>query len=520
MPLLSAPREAPSKWLTLAAACLGLGMLMVNTFVVNVALPAMARDLHAELATAQWIVSGFVLTLGVLPIAAGRLGDILGRREVYLAGLAIFLAGSLGCGLSQDVYVLIAFRLLQGVGAAVMQPATLSIVINAFPAHERGMAVGIWSGVSGLGLILGPILGGLLVHGDSWRYVFVVNLPVGAAALGMALRFVPRSRDETASRAIDWPGVGLLSGALFLIMFAVTRGNAEGWTSAFIVACATGGLLLLPLFVLRERRTPAPLVDLSLFRSTTFVMACVAAFLFNACVFGSQPYTSLFMQNYWGMSPLEGGLAFLPSTVLVALLMPLSGIMSQRLGHRLRYLVMGGAGFVGLSFLYLLTLDVESRYLDGFLGPFVLRGIGIGLVMTSTSLAVVGAVPLAKSGLASGTLTMARNVGTAMGVAILGAIYLQHLESEAPRSFAGAGPGGAASLTTAAERFLAPAGEFSDASAHLIVEGYILVAAACVVMALVATAAAFFIRPAAAPQTRPQPAVAAGLAQSAPTGGD
>ncbi|HXH21309.1 MAG TPA: DHA2 family efflux MFS transporter permease subunit, partial [Dehalococcoidia bacterium] len=475
-------------------------MLMVNTFVVNVALPAMARDLNVDLGTAQWIVSGFVLTLGVVPVAGGRLADILGRREVYMAGLALFVASSIACALATDVYVLIAFRVVQGVGAAIMQPATLSIVTNAFPAEERGLAVGIWGGVSGLGLVLGPVLGGLLVHGDNWRLVFLVNVPVGLAALVMAFRYVPRSRDGGASRAIDWPGVGLLSGGLLLAMLGITRGNADGWTSATVLGCLVGAAAVLWAFAIVESRTRAPLVDLSLFRSRTFVMACVSAFLFSACVFGSQPYTSLFMQNFWGMTPLEAGFGFLPSTALVALLMPAGGVVGQKLGHHLRLLVMAGSISVASSFLYLLTLGVESRYLDGFLLPFLFRGAGIGLVMTTTSLAVVSAVPLAKSGLASGTLTMARNVGTAAGVALLGAIYLARVETGSEGRFAEMG-GPPAGVVAAAGRFVAAGtGDVQARAAGLIVDGYVVLAMACAVLAGIATLTAGFIRHARLPQ--------------------
>ncbi|HEY7269093.1 MAG TPA: MFS transporter, partial [Dehalococcoidia bacterium] len=339
-------------------------------------------------------MSGYVLMLAVLPVAAGRMGDIFGRREVYLIGLLLFIGASAACSLASSVYVLIAFRLVQGAGGAMMQPTTLSIVTNAFPAHERGMAVGIWGGVSGLGLILGPILGGLLVHGDQWRLIFLVNIPVGALALLMAVRFVPSSRDDSAARMVDVPGVVLLSGGLFLIMLAVTRGNSAGWGSPQVLGCLIIGAACLPAFVMVERRAKAPLVDLSLFKSQTFVMACVASFLFSASVFGSQPYTSLFMQNFWGFTPLQGGLAFLPSTVLVALITPFSGIVSQRLGPRLRYLIMVASISVALSFLYLLKLDVTDRYVTGFLPSFVLRGVGIGLFISATSLVVVSAVPL------------------------------------------------------------------------------------------------------------------------------
>jgi MFS family permease len=275
-----------------------------------------------------------------------------------------------------------------------------------------------------------------------------------------------------------------------------------------ILVCFIAGGLLLPLFVLAERRARFPLVDLSLFRSGTFVMACVAAFLFSATVFGSQPYTSLFMQNYWGFTPLEGGLAFLPATILVALLMPFSGVIGQRLGHRLRLVVMSGSILVAVSFLYLLRLDVGDGYAGGFLPAFVLRGAGIGLFMSSSSLAVISAVPLAKSGLASGTLTMSRNIGTSLGVAVLGAFYLHYVDARASATFAGADSGRVATLTKAADKFV-PAGEgaLQAAGAQLVVDGYVLVALVCVGLAIVATAAAFCIKQGAV-VTRPAAAVA------------
>ncbi len=258
------PRTS-SKWLTLVAACLGLGMLMIDTFVVNVAFPAIGRSLHASLSSAQWTVSGYVLAVGVLPVAMGRAGDIFGRRRIYLAGLILFLVASAASGTSQTIEQLIIFRVLQGVGAATMMPGTLSIITQAFPPQQRGLAIGIWGGVSGLGLIAGPILGGLLVHGDSWRWIFYINLPIGVAALAMALLFVPESRDESAPRSLDLAGVALLSAPLLLVMYAITRANDLGWTSPEIVGCFIGAAVLVPMFVITERRVPNPLIDLSLY---------------------------------------------------------------------------------------------------------------------------------------------------------------------------------------------------------------------------------------------------------------
>lgn len=509
--LFRAP-ERPSKWRTLLAACVGLGMLMIDTFVVNVAFPAIGRDLKADLSTAGWTVSAYVLMVGVLPIAMGRLGDIYGRRRVYLVGLLIFILASVACGFAATIGQLILFRILQGVGAATMMPGTLAIITQAFPPHQRGLAIGIWGGVSGIGLIAGPILGGLLVHGDSWRAIFLVNAPIGVLALLMALRFVPESRDETAPRVVDWLGLALLTSALLLIMVGLTRANDDGWRSPPILAAFVVGAALLPLFVVVESRVRAPLIDLALFRNTTFVMACLSAALFSAAVFGSQPYVSLFMQNYWGFSPLQGGLAFLPATILVAAIMPVSGIMGQRLGHRLRLIVIGGSLAVGLSAVYLLQMDTNSTYAEALLPPFLIRGLGIGLVMSAGSLAVMSAAPGPKAGLASGTLTMSRQIGTAIGVALLGAVFTHQIDATLPERLAAVAPAEAARVTAAAHQFV-PAGDavLRPVAEQVIIDGFVRIALVTVGFCAVATVAAVFIRhrPVAKPVS-PAAAVAAG----------
>ncbi len=505
------PPAAPNKWHTLIAVCLGLGMLMIDTFVVNVALPTMGRTLRAQPSAVEWTVSGYVLVVGVLPITMGRLGDIFGRRRVFLLGLVVFVIASALCGAATDIKQLIAFRVLQGAGAATMFPGTLSIITQVFPPQQRGLAIGIWGGVSGLGLIAGPLLGGLLVRGDSWRWIFYVNLPVGIAAILLSLRFVPESRDESAARSVDWRGLGLLSGALVLLMFGFNQANDAGWTSPPILACFAAGAVLLPLFVLVERRTRHPLIDLSLFRSGTFVAACISAFLFSAAVFGSQPYISMFMQNYWGFSALEGGLAFIPATALVAALMPLSGMLGQRLGGRLRLVIITGSLCVLVAALLLLGMDTGSGYVDGLLPSFIVRGLGIGLVMSSSSLAVMSAVPVAKSGLASGTFTMSRNIGTAMGVAVFGAVFARHIERTLPGELAAAGiPAAEAGRTlAAAERFVPLGGaEVQALAAQAIVDGFVRIAVVTLALAGVAALTAVFIRH-RSPVRSPAPAPAA-----------
>ncbi|HLZ71473.1 MAG TPA: DHA2 family efflux MFS transporter permease subunit [Dehalococcoidia bacterium] len=501
-------RSMPSKWLTLLAVCLGLMMLMIDTFVVNIAFPAISRGLHAGLGEAEWTVSGYVLVMGVLPIAMGRLGDLYGRRRLYLLGLALFVGSSIACGLSQSIGALIVFRVAQGAGAAIMTPLTLSIVTHAFPAAQRGLAIGIWGGVSGLGLIAGPILGGLLVRGDNWRWIFFINVPVGLLAFVLALPFVPESRDETAPRGIDWGGLTLLSAALFLLVYGLTRANELGWGSPVLLGSLLGGAALLPVFVALERRVQRPLIELSLFRSRTFVIACLAAFLFNAGVFGSQPYSSLLLQNTWGFSPLEAGFAFVPATALVALMTPVSGMLGQRLGGRLRLVMIAGSLLVAVSALYLLRLDVRSGYADTFLPAFVIRGAGIGLFIAVTSLAVMSAVPVAKAGLASGTLTMARQIGTSLGVALLGGVYLNHVDGAL--SGASSGAPQQAAVRRAAEHFLpAGTGAAQAAARQAIVDGFVRVSLFVALLSVAAALAAVFIRHRAASDPAPESAPAA-----------
>lgn len=504
---LLAPPASPNKWLTMFAVCLGLGMLMIDTFVVNVAFPSIGKDLNANLSTAEWTVSGYVLVLGVLPLAMGRLGDLFGRRRLYIIGLVIFVLASAASGFAANIEQLIGFRLVQGVGAAIMMPGTLSIITAAFPAEQRGLAIGVWGGVSGLGLIAGPLLGGILVETGDWRWIFLVNVPLGVVALAVAVRWVGESRDERTPRSVDWAGVTLLATGLLAIMYGLTRANEDGWAAPFILACFVGGVAALALFVFVESRVRVPLVDLSLFRVGPFVMSCISAFLFSAAVFGSQPFSSLFMQNYMGLSPIEGGLAFLPATALVAILMPVSGILGQKLGSRLRLIVIAGSLSVAASFVYLLTVDVDASYGRDLLPAFLLRGLGIGLVMSATSLATMGSVPVMRAGLASGTLTMFRQVGTALGVAIFGAVYLQHVDSSIPQRLEGAPEGQVTTIVAAADQFVpAGQGEVRAVAQEEIVNGFVLLSATGVAIAVLAVGAAAFIRygaPAAVPAPRP-----------------
>jgi MFS transporter, DHA2 family, methylenomycin A resistance protein len=462
----------PAKWMTLIAVCFGLFMLVLDMFIVNVALPSIARDLQADLSLVEWVVSGYLILLGVLPLAMGRLGDIFGRRIVYFVGLVIFVLASAACGLAPNVYFLIVARVIQGLGAAIMYPCTLAIVSHAFPPQQRGLAIGIWSGISGLGVIAGPILGGVLVGLASWRWIFFVNVPVGILAIGMAVLFVTESRDEGVARTVDWLGLTTLAGALMLIVLGFTQGNPVGWGSPFVLGCFVIGIGLAYAFVQIERRATAPLVDLSLFRNMTFVMACLNTFLIAAATQGSLPYWSLYMQNYLRLSPIQGGLAFLPMTVVAVLAMPIVGALGQRLGSRLWLLIFVGTLAALVGALLMLRLTTESTYANGLLPAVLLIGISIGVLTPAGTFAVISAVPTTKSGLASGTLGMARNMGPAIGVAVLGAVFLHHIDTDIPRQLQGLPPAQVATVTSPAEHMLVE----GDAAAQGIAAREIIVA--------------------------------------------
>jgi MFS transporter, DHA2 family, methylenomycin A resistance protein len=455
-------------------------MLYVDLFIVNVALPAIGRDFHASVAMASWTVTGYVLMIGVLPLGVGRLGDIWGHRAVYLVGLALFLIASFACGLAPTIGVLIACRVLQGIGAAIMTPATLAIVTRAFPPQERGLALGIYGGISSLGLVAGPLLGGLLVNGGSWRWVFFINVPIGIIAIVMTYRFVSPSHGDAHAPRVDWLGLCLLAFGLLGLLLALTHGALDRWTLIFV----GGGCALLALFGVVERRIRAPLMDMALLRNRAFVGAALSFLLFSAALFGSQPYTSLFLQNTWGMSPLQGGLAFLPAVGLIAMLTPLSGILGQRAGKHVSSVAAVGAGIMGVAFVGLtFMLTPHSTYATSFLPIFLLRGLGIPVFTTCAQLAMLAAVPPGQVGLASGTLGMARNVGTAVGVTLLGGVYVHSLQAALPAAVPGA-------VRAQADQFQVGASAVAHVgTASAIVQGFLalnVAAALCCGLAVVA----------------------------------
>jgi EmrB/QacA subfamily drug resistance transporter len=417
------------KWWTLGAVAFALFMIMLDNTVVNVALPSIQRDLGVGLSELEWTVNAYALTFAVLMLTGGKLADFLGRRRIFIAGLAIFTISSLFCGLATSGEWLIAARAVQGIGAALMMPSTLSIISATFPVQERGMAIGIWAGVSAMALAIGPLVGGLLTEHINWSWIFFINVPIGAVGILAARLVIRESRDTSAEQRLDIPGLLASGVALFALVFALIEANSHGWTSPEILALfAVAGVGLIA-FVLLELHQRAPMLDLSLFRSGTFAGANLVAMLVFLAMFGVFFFVSLYMQNVLGYSPVKAGAVFLPMTVLIMFVAPAAGKLSDRLGSR--WLVTGGMTLVGIALLIFSRLDADSGFWDIVPG-LVIGGFGMATVMTPVTAAAIGSVPVTKAGVGSGVLNTFRQVGGALGIAVMGAIVASQIDVARP----------------------------------------------------------------------------------------
>jgi EmrB/QacA subfamily drug resistance transporter len=412
--------EENRRWWTLAAMCFALFMIMLDNTVVNVALPSIQDDLGATISSLEWTINAYTLTFAVLLVTGGRLGDIFGRRRMFLLGVVVFALSSAAIGLAPDQTWLVVGRAAQGVGAALMMPATLSIITNAFPPEMRGKAIGTWAGVSGLALAIGPVVGGFLTEHVSWRAIFFLNLPVAAGAVAVTLFAAHESRDETVERRVDLPGVLALSVGLTALVLALIEGNSWGWGSAeIVVLLATAGVALVA-FAAIEVRSRVPMVDFSFFRSPSFIGANAVAFVISFAMLAVFFFVALYMQNILGYDALEAGVRFLPSTVLIIVTAPIAGRLADRIGPQ--RLIVTGLLLIAVS-LYIQThITTHSGY-GLLLAAFMVMGVGIGLTMSPMSTAAMNAVEVTKAGVASGILSMSRMVGGTFGVAAIGALF-------------------------------------------------------------------------------------------------
>ena len=408
------------KWLPLAAICCGTFMLLIDVTVVNVALPAMARNLHTSFAALQWVVDAYALSLSSLLLGVGSVADKLGHRRAYVTSLALFAAASLACGLAPTAAVLITARAAQGIGAAGMFACTYALLGISYQGRDRGIAYGMWGAVLGASAAVGPIVGGLLTQGLSWRWIFFINLPVSAVAIVLSQRVLSGERHGVDQR-IDVPGMALFTLAAAALTFGLIRANDDGWLSAPVLSLIAGSAVALALFVAVESRSAGGMLDLSLLRRPAFVGILLGSLLANFAAFATFAYTSLWLQSVLGLSPIEAGLTGLPLSAA-------SFVVSAGIGRFLHSRPPGPIISVGI-----LLIGIGGLTCAFQIGPrsswpallvgFILIGIGVGLSTPTLSSSAMATVPLWRGGMAAGAVTTMRQLGFTLGVAVLGTLF-------------------------------------------------------------------------------------------------
>jgi EmrB/QacA subfamily drug resistance transporter len=404
---------------TLALVSAALFMVTLDNLVVTTALPRIRVDLGASLSGLEWIVNAYTLSFAVLLLTGAALGDRFGRRRIMSIGLSIFTAASAVAALSPNTTVLIAARAVQGAGAALVLPLTLTILSEAFPAGRRGVALGIWSGVSGLGVALGPVVGGAVVSGISWHWIFWLNVPIGLVVIPLARMRLTESFGP--NRHLDLPGVALASGGLLGVVYALVRANALGWTSPMVLGTAIAGAVLLAGFVAWELRTETPMLPMRFFRSRAFTATNGVSLAMYFGMFGVIFLLAQFFQTAQGYSPLGAGLRTLPWTAMPIFVAPLAGLLSDRIGSR--PLMFAGLAMQATALAWLATeLSPTLPYIE-MVAPFALAGAGMALVFAPAANAVLGSVRPEEAGQASGATNAIREVGGVLGVAVLASVF-------------------------------------------------------------------------------------------------
>ena len=419
--------EANRRWWTLAGTCMGLFVLMLDSTVINIALPDIARDLDATTAGLQWVMNAYLLVVAAFVVSAGRVGDIVGRRRVFVTGMATFAAGSVLAGLSDTEVVLVAARVLQGLGGSALLGLSLAIVSTAFPPGERARALGIWAGVSALALGLGPLVGGAVVEAVSWRWLFWLNLPFCVLGVVLVLASTAEQRDQTAPRRIDVAGVVTVGLGLAAIVIALVQGKVWGWTSVATLALFVAGVGSLVAFWFIEHRVRTPIVEFDLFRNGPYFGASAAGFCLVGCYWALMFLQPQYLQTDLGHGALEAGLLILPLTAPMIAISPLGARLIALFGVRPLMTVGMALGTAGL--VVLAQVDTSSGYGLSFVG-YLLFGISLGCVYAPMSTAAMTAMPPAKAGIAAGVLAMNRVLAGAMTLAAAGAVFQVALDDD------------------------------------------------------------------------------------------
>jgi EmrB/QacA subfamily drug resistance transporter len=420
------------RWWTLVAVCTGTFMLLLDLTVVNVALPVIQLSLHSTFSDLQWVLDAYSLTLAAFLLTAGVIGDIFGRRRLFAVGLAVFSASSLACGVATTPLMLTLARAVQGTGAAIMFATSLALIAQAFSGKERGTAFGIYGAVVGGAVAIGPLIGGALTSGIGWRWIFFVNLPIGAVAIVITLAKVQDSKDPTRRR-IDWIGFITFSASLSLLVYALVEGNSEGWSSSTIVGMLAGSAVLMAIFLVAEGRVRDPMLELGLFKRPAMIGVSVTAFTLSSSIFAMFLYITIYMQDVLGYGPFAAGLRFLPITVLSFVVAPFAGKLTVQV--KSRYLL--GLGLLLIALACKLTNHIGAHSSWTVLLPgFIVAGIGIGMVNPVLASAAVSVVPPERSGMASGSSATFRQVGMATGIAGLGAVFLRQIGPDTAHALA------------------------------------------------------------------------------------
>jgi EmrB/QacA subfamily drug resistance transporter len=427
------------KWWTLAAVLIGVFMLLLDITVVNVALPQIQKSLGASFTDLQWVIDAYALTLAALLLVSGSVADAIGRRKIFIVGLILFSAASFACGLAQSPLWLILSRAVQGIGGAMLFATSLALIAQAFQGRERATAFGIWGATIGAAVAIGPLVGGALTDALGWEWIFFVNVPIGIAAVFVTFAKVDESQDPHPA-GIDWAGAVTFSAALFMLVFALIRGNDEGWGSTAIVLLLAGFVVALALFIAIELRTQNAMFELSLFRNPTFVGASIVAFALSASMFALFLYITLYIENVLGFKPLDAGVRFLPITAISFFAAPLSGRLQSR-GVPVKVFLSGGLVLVGGGLLLMHGVQTSSKW-TALLGGFCVAGAGIGTVNPALATAAVGVVAQARAGMASGINSTFRQIGIATGIAGFGAIFQHQIQQKVMAGLAGT-PGAA-----------------------------------------------------------------------------
>ena len=446
------------KWWTLLAVCIGTFMLLLDITIVNVALPKIQSGLHSSFVDLQWVVDAYALTLAALLLTSGSLADLLGRRRIFSIGLVLFSAASLLCGVAQSPLMLNLSRGAQGIGGAMMFATSLALLANAFRGRDRGTAFGIWGAVTGAAVSVGPVVGGAITDSLSWRWIFLLNVPIGVIALALTLSRVEESRQPQGSR-LDFPGFVTFSASLGALVLGLIESSQKGWGSTFVVSCLIASGVLIVAFVVVERIQSAPMFDLSLFRRPAFVGASVVAFGLSGSIFALFLYITLYLQDLLGLSPLAAGLRLITLSGAILIVSAIAGRLTTVVPVRL---LMGfGLAIVGASLLLMHGVTPTSGWTH-LLPGFIVGGIGVGLINPALASTAIAVVPPRQAGMGSGINSTFRQVGIATGIAALGSIFSSQVRDHVTSGLAAAHQAGAHAISAAIA-----GGHIREAIAHV-----------------------------------------------------